>query len=232
MCGRFIRSRERQAYARALGIRIEHLPEEPPGGWPARYNIRPGTEVGVVRASHGGAQFSQLWWGLLPSWSQDPKRAPRPINARAETIAEKPAFRNLLRTRRCLVPADGFYEWQAAPGGKRPYFLRMANGEPFFFAGLWDRWKSPDRGRQVESFTLFTTRPNTLVAQIHDRMPVIVKREDHARWLDPRLQDVGALAHMLEPYPVYEMAAFPVSPAISAPDSEGPELITPIGPPL
>ncbi len=149
------------------------------------------------------------------------------INARSETAAEKPAFRSSLRRRRCLVPADGFYEWRRMPAGKQPYLIRLASGEPFTFAGLWDRWV-PHDGEPIESFTILTTRPNRLAAAVHDRMPVIVGPRHHQLWLDPQEHRPERLEPLLRPFPASEMTAFPVSTVVNKPANDVPECLVPL----
>lgn len=231
MCGRFVRSRKRKEYARALGIPVEDVPESEED-WRPLYNVCPGTPVDVIRAGPGRPPaFARLWWGLLPYWSKNPNGTRRPINARAETAARKPSFRKLLEWRRCLVPADGYYEWQTTPAGKVPYFFRPAQGEPVFFAGLWDRWQA-EGAEPIESFTLFTTTPNKIAGRIHDRMPVIVQPRDYGLWLDPAVRSAGEVAHVLAPAPDGALVGYPVSRAVSDPALEGERLIEPIGPEL
>src|SRR3954471_24884586 len=162
--------------------------DEPPADDPSRYNIAP-TQPIVAVANNRADRFEHFHWGLIPSWAIDPGIGNRMINARAETLAEKPAFRTALRRRRCLIPADGFYEWRKeSDKTKTPMYIRLKSGEPFAFAGLWDVWHSPD-GSVVPSCTIVTTVPNELMASIHDRMPAILPESDYARWICPDEQD-------------------------------------------
>ena len=193
----------------------------------ARYNIAPGTHPWIVRADPQGSKFETYLWGLVPFWSKDPKAGVRPINAKAETAHEKPMFRKLLRERRCLVPADCFFEWKATPAGKVPYCVRMASEAPFFFAGLWDVWHE-GHVDAIPSFTILTTQPNELAATIHDRMPVIVQAGDYTRWLDPSVREPDAIADVLSPYPADEMIAYPISRLVNNVKNEGPKLIEPV----
>ena len=193
----------------------------------ARYNIAPGTHPWIVRADPQGPKFETYLWGLVPFWSKDPKAGVRPINAKAETAHEKPMFRKLLRERRCLVPADCFFEWKATPAGKLPYCVRMASEAPFFFAGLWDVWHE-GHVDAIPSFTILTTQPNELAATIHDRMPVIVQAGDYTRWLDPSVREPDAIADVLSPYPADEMIAYPISRLVNNVKNEGPKLIEPV----
>ncbi len=179
-----------------------------------RYNIAPSQPVPVVRAADAGREWVNLRWGLVPSWAKDAKLAQ--INARAETAPDKPMFRSAFRKRRCLIPASGFYEWQAT-GGKRkqPFCIRLADDKPFAFAGLWERWEGPDG--PVESCCILTTEANDLVRPIHDRMPVILDPRHFDQWLDPKQRDAAALAPLLRPFAVDAMKAYPVSPWVNDP---------------
>ncbi|HEX9029364.1 MAG TPA: SOS response-associated peptidase, partial [Anaerolineales bacterium] len=167
-------------------------------------------------------------WGLIPSWAKDPSIGSRLINARADTLAEKPSFRSAYRRRRCLIPATGFYEWKANPGSKTktPMYITLASGKPFAFAGLWENWHSPD-GSQVLSCTIITTEPNELMAGIHNRMPVILPEEAYAVWLDANDRGPDELNPLLKPFPAEQMAAYPVSRQVNSPQVDSPELILP-----
>lgn len=174
-----------------------------------RYNIAPTQGVPVVVRTDSGARALRiLRWGLVPSWAKEIGTAPL-INARAETVADKPSFKTSLRRRRCLVPADGYYEWQTTVPGKQPYRIVMKDGGVFAFAGLWDRWQSPE-GSEIESCAFVTLAPNDMLAAIHDRMPAILPKESYAAWLDP-VASVGALMGLLKPYPQDLMRAYPVA---------------------
>jgi putative SOS response-associated peptidase YedK len=166
-----------------------------------------------------------LRWGLIPSWAGDPRIGNRLINARAETAAEKPSFRSAFRQRRCLVLADGFYEWQRLDGKKQPYYFRMRDSQPFAFAGLWER--SSAQGKAVETCTLLTTEANELLRTIHDRMPVILEPDTYDRWLDPAVQKVELLKPLLHPYRSEAMTGFPVSSLVNNPRNESPKSIEP-----
>jgi putative SOS response-associated peptidase YedK len=174
--------------------------------------------VAAVRAAPAGTgrELALLRWGLIPSWSKDPSIGNRLINARAETAREKPSFRNAFRRHRCLIPANGFYEWQRQERGKQPYFVRMRDERLFAFAGLWDRWEGPDEC-VIETCAILTTSANAVLAPIHDRMPVILPPTEYARWLDPALPDTDSLAPLLAPFPPEKMLAFPVSPRVNSP---------------
>jgi putative SOS response-associated peptidase YedK len=203
MCGRFtLRSNPRQI---ALAFDLTEVPE-----LPARWNISPTQEIAVVRAAPGGGrQLVFCRWGLVPSWADDPKIGNRMINARAETVAEKPSFRTPLAKRRCLIVTDGFYEWQKTPDGKQPHYITLAKDEPFAFAGLWEHWQ---RGETAfDSATIITTEANELLRPIHDRMPVIVPREEYGLWLDERVERAERVMPLLRPYPPDAMRARPVA---------------------
>ena len=192
--------------ARLFGVAMgEHAP---------RYNIAPSQGILVVRAApdgvDGAREAAVLRWGLVPSWAKDPDIGNRMINARAETVAEKPSFRAAFRRRRCLVPATGFYEWQAANGPKTPYNIGMADGGLFAMAGLWEHWTAPD-GAAVETCAILTTEANELLRPIHARMPVIVAPGDFDLWLDPALAMPELLEPLLRPFDPAAMAAHPVS---------------------
>jgi putative SOS response-associated peptidase YedK len=228
VCGRFSQFKEFRE------IRLRFDPDALGADWDGslflhpRYNIAPSQMVPVI-ARDGSKRLGLKSWGLVPSWAKNRTIGQKMINARAETLGEKPSFKRLLFTRRCIVPATGFYEW--AKDGKRkvPIYFRMKDGGLFGFAGLWDLWKSPDGpGGQIESFTIITTAPNELIARVHDRMPAILKRDDETRWLDPRLEDGAALGSMLQPYPAGEMEGYEVSRAVNSPLNHGPECIAPV----
>lgn len=221
MCGRFTLTVDGEQLAEQLDLPA--VPEIAP-----RYNIAPTQPVAAVRASMaaGRRELTYFHWGLIPSWAKDLKIGARMINARAETAAEKPAFRAALKYRRCLVPADGFYEWQKTNGKKQPIYIKMADGRPFAFAGLWEHWQGAD-GSEIESCTLLTTTPNDLVRPIHDRMPVILHPEDYDLWLDPKMQTAGPLQPLLQPYPAEEMTLYPVSTLVNTPQIDDPRCIEP-----
>jgi putative SOS response-associated peptidase YedK len=195
-----------------------------------RYNIAPSQPVAVV-ANDGLNKLDFFTWGLIPSWAKDPSIGNRMINARAETLAEKPSFRNAFRRRRCLVLADGFFEWQKIqePGNrlrKQPMYIRLADGRPFAFAGLWESWNNSD-GSNILSCTIITTQPNELIASIHDRMPVILPEQRYAEWLQPGEANPANLARLLMPYQASQMTAFPVSTMVNSPANDLPDTIKP-----
>ena len=189
------------------------------------YNIAPTESVLTVKNIDGReAAFAR--WGLIPFWAKDPKIGARMINARAETVAEKPAFRNALKKRRCLVLADGYYEWQKTPVGKRPYRIILKSGEPFAMAGLWEIWKDP-QGNVVPSCTctIITTQANEFLSPIHNRMPVILPRESEALWLDESIDESASLAHLLVPRPDDDLHAYEVSTIVNNARNDSPEVI-------
>ncbi len=190
-----------------------------------RYNIAPGQPVAVI-ANNDPGRIVFFRWGLVPSWAQDPAIGNRMINARAETLAQKPAFRAAYRSRRCLVLADGFYEWRKEGGRKQPFYVRLRSGKPFAFAGLWESWRSP-QDETLLSCTIITTEANELLAPIHERMPVILDPAVYDLWLDPAARNPIDLQKWLRPYPAAEMVAYPVSPRVNNPDHEGPENLKP-----
>jgi len=200
----------------------------------SRYNIAPTQRVPIVRAGEGSGdrELAMFKWGLIPHWAKDPANGNRMINARAETAAEKPAFRSALRRQRCLVPCSGFFEWKAldAVSGrgkgstKQPYYILRSDERVFALAGLWDRWQSPD-GENVGSFTILTTEPNELMRGLHNRMPVIIPREGYALWLDHRMQDIERLAHLLVPWAPDGWVAYPVGTRVNNPAFDDPSCI-------
>ncbi|MDX2270422.1 MAG: SOS response-associated peptidase [Cyanobacteriota bacterium] len=213
MCGRFGLAATAQELFQHFGL-DEILDISP------RYNIAPGQSIyGVLQDPHTGTRsLHALQWGLIPSWAKDPKPI---INARAETLTEKPTFRTALRQRRCLIPADGFYEWQGRGKSKQPFHIGLKEGSLFAFAGLWETWKSP-AGSVIDSCAIITTAPNQLMAGIHDRMPVIVDPSNYEVWLDPTLQDPARVVPLLQTYPAAEMVAYPVSNRVNNAKHEDP----------
>ncbi|MBO8162155.1 MAG: SOS response-associated peptidase [Brevibacillus sp.] len=193
-----------------------------------RYNIAPGQPVPAIIADRGRRRIGQLKWGLVPSWAKDGKIGYKMINARAETLGEKPAFRNLIARKRCIIPADGFYEWKREGKGKQPMRITLSDGNPFAFAGLYDTWISPD-GQKVSTCTIITTRPNELVARIHDRMPVILRPEDEEVWLDRDRCDPDLIRTLLVPYDAAAMRAYPVPSLVGNPQNDIPECIEEAG---
>lgn len=215
MCGRFMQARNSRDYAAMLGATCA-LEADP------RYNLAPSQKalVGRVGAA-GGRELVALRWGLIPAWSKGPDARFSMINARAETVADKPAFRQAYRHRRCLVPADGFFEWRAERGGKQPYLIRRRDGLPFAMAGLWESWRD-SAGDLVESFTILVTDANAAIAPVHDRMPVVLEAVDYATWLDPQAPNP---AHLLRTAPAEPWELVPVSRRINSPSQDDAGLI-------
>ena len=215
MCGRFTMATPGAVIAEVFGLNT--VPELAP-----RYNIAPTQDVAAVRNEAAGRTCVLLRWGLIPGWAGDAAIGNRLINARAETLAEKPAFRAALRSRRCLVLADGFYEWQRLGGRKQPHLVRFRDGRPFAFAGLWESWHG--EGEQaVESCTIVTTAANAVVAPIHDRMPVILDEAGITAWLDAGIREPAALTGLLAPSPADAMEAFPVGTLVNNPANDVPQ---------
>jgi len=214
MCGRFTLG----ATAATLAAQFD-LANVPT--WTPRYNIAPTQEVLVVLQSSPQANREARLhrWGLIPPWAKDPSIGNRMINARAETVATKPAFRRAFKERRCLLLADGLYEWQRQERRKQPFYIRLRDGRPFAFAGLWEHWEGSE-GMAIQSCTILTTTSNEVVGRIHDRMPVILSPTDYDRWLDPSIQEPAVLQTLLRPYPADEMTAYPVSTLVNSPAND------------
>jgi putative SOS response-associated peptidase YedK len=222
MCGRFTLIAPGEAVADLFQLPL--IPTLAP-----RYNVAPTQPVAAVRVSQktGQRELTHFHWGLIPSWAKDPSIGSRMINARSESAAEKPSFRTAFKYRRCLVPADGFYEWQKQNGGKQPVRIQVGDGNVFAIAGLWERWSSPD-GSEIESCTLLTTEPNDFLRPVHNRMPVILSPDDYDLWLDPQAQHPGEVQHLLRPYPAAEISYYPVSTHVNNPRNEDPLCIEPL----
>lgn len=217
MCGRFAQRTDPKKVAREF--KVSEAPEAKP-----RYNIAPTHEVLAVRESAGGREMTFFKWGLVPSWAKDPSVGAKLINARSETVEEKPSFREAFRRRRCIIPADGFYEWaRRGGGGKQPFFFRMRDERPFGFAGLWERWER--EGRVINSCTILTAAANDVLRPVHERMPVILHPEEYELWLEGSERDGGPLRELLRPYPAEEMVGYPVGTQVNSPGSQGAGLI-------
>jgi putative SOS response-associated peptidase YedK len=227
MCGRYTLIKLSDLVAYFPWIGSPAITPEP------RFNIAPSQPVAVVTNESAEPKIDYVRWGLVPSWAKDASIATgsKMINARAETLAEKPAFSRLLKRRRCLIPADGFFEWQKTPGSKSktPYYFRLKNEHPFAFAGLWDDWHSPD-GSQLRTCTIITTAANSTVAPVHGRMPVMLKNANCRKWISPGETPPEELLQLLAPYPAEEMTAYPVSSLVGSPANQGPDLIKPTHP--
>ena len=208
----------------------EHFCIDDHGELIPRFNISPSQLVAAVRSPDGPRELVMLRWGLVPVWATDPAIGNRMINARSETLAEKQSFKKAFQRRRCLVVADGFYEWQKTgekkSDKKQPFYIRLKSGKPFGFAGLWER--NEKIGEPIESCTIITTTPNELMVGLHDRMPVIIPPEQYRLWLDPEVQDDLRLQHLLQPFPSDEMTAYPVSTLVGSPKNDLPQCIEPL----
>lgn len=219
MCGRFTLRSSMADVAKAFAVPAELQT-------PLLFNIAPSQAVTAVRTSADGhRQLCQLRWGLVPSWADDLAVGNRMINARAETVATKPGYRRAFKSRRCLVAADGFYEWQKTGRRKQPYYIRLKEDRPFAFAGVWERWSKG--GEPVESCAIITTDANELVRLIHDRMPVIVPPEAYDLWLSPGTTEIELVRSLLRPYPASEMVAYPVGTQVNSPAYNQPDCIRP-----
>ena len=221
MCGRFtLRTR--------LNRLLEVYAVESQFDWEPRFNIAPSQPIPVIRNDAGGdkRELAALRWGLIPSWATDVHIGNRLINARAETLAVKPSFRQALKSRRCLVLADGFYEWKHSGKSKQPYFIRMKDEQPFVFAGLWERWTKEEPA--IESCTIITTTPNALMADLHDRMPAILPESAAMEWLNRKEEDTDLLTSLLVAYPAEEMVAYPVSTFVNSPQHDSADCIEPV----
>lgn len=221
MCGRFTLATDLKIIAERFAAPALTVEASKP-----RYNIAP-TQLVIVVGDDGKRYMKQMRWGLIPSWAKDPSIGNRMINARAETLAEKPAFRNPLKNSRCIIPADGFYEWQKLGKVKQPVRILLKSRQPFGFAGLWGRWQSP-KGEEVLSCTIITTAANELLNAVHDRMPVILTRDAEAAWLNPNTQETETLLPLLKQFPPDEMEFYPVSREVNSPQIDKPSNIEPI----
>lgn len=206
MCGRYRLSRRKQIVAEYF----DSLPGEE--DWSPHYNIAPTQSVPVIRQNprEPVRELSLVRWGLIPSWAKDSSVAATMINARSETASVKPAFRDSLKSRRCLIPADGFYEWQKTGKAKQPYCFEVNDGKLFAFAGIWDRWKDSN-SNTLETCSILTTTPNAMTTTVHDRMPAILDPDSYDVWLDPGMRDVGTASELLKPYDARQMRCYPVS---------------------
>lgn len=224
MCGRFTLAAPASVLASLFDVQPE--PQLAP-----RFNIAPTQPVAIVRMNQDGTAraWTHVRWGLIPSWAKDPSIGARMINARSETVADKPSFRAAYKRRRCLVPTDGFYEWKKVAGGKQPYHITVNQGQPFAIAGLWESWHGPD-GMDLQTCTLLTTEANALMRPLHDRMPVILAPEDYEMWLTTDGEDpteLSLLRHLLRPFDAAPMTAIPVSTYVNNVRNEGPACIAP-----
>jgi putative SOS response-associated peptidase YedK len=220
MCGRYMFAATPQQVTERFALSVV------PPDLPARYNVAPQMHMPVIVPTSPN-RLDIMRWGLVPSWAKDERAGTKMINARAETVAERPAYRAALRYHRCLVPAGGFYEWRATAHGKQPYFIHLRDEPLFAFAGLYDVWHGPD-GSELRTYTILTCEANELLAPIHHRMPVMLPRDAEPAWLDPQETRAAAVLPLLQPYSAEAMAAYPVSTAVNSPRNEGPVLVAPL----
>jgi putative SOS response-associated peptidase YedK len=221
MCGRFTQQRPTAELAELF--EAEPLVDDPGG----HFNLAPTDPAAVVVERADRRAITTYAWGLLPHWERDPRKAARRINARAETVATSPTFADSFRKRRCIVPADGFYEWQRDGAARRPFFIHRRDGAPLALAGLWAGWRDPLTATTRRTFTILTTTPNEPIARLHDRMPVILDPADWSLWLDPGLSDIGELHGLLRPAAGDPLEVVEVSPLVNNVRNDGPELIIP-----
>ena len=218
MCGRFVQFSDPDTYKEVF--ELDACPDVP-----ARYNIAPTQQVLAVRAVRPGSREAMLLrWGLVPSWSKGPDSRYSMINARAESVHERPAYRSAFRSRRCLIPAEGFYEWQNSKTGKQPFLISITDHTPFAMAGLWETWQGPD-GSPLQTCTVIVTEANSAIRPVHDRMPVILPPDSYDRWLDPDIQDPSLLMPLLLPYPADGTHLTPVSQRVNNARNDDPDLI-------
>ena len=218
MCGRYTLRTPVDTLAEQFDL------DEYPSSLTASYNIAPTQEVATVVEEDDKRKLEMFHWGLIPSWAKDPQIGNRMINARAETVDEKPSFRSAFKARRCLILADGFYEWQKADNGKQPFYIHMKDGSPFAFAGLWETWKN---GEELRSCAIITTDANDLMNEIHHRMPVVLHPENYGVWLDPDFDEKDPLKDFLKPFPSEEMEAYMVSRRVNKPSNNEPSVVEP-----
>lgn len=219
MCGRFDETMSLQELAERFAATYDELSFEP------RFNIAPTQDVPCVVEGDRGPQIKLFKWGFVPHWAKDPKIGHKMINARAETVAEKPSFRQSFQQRRCLVPATGFFEWKREGTAKQPFRITRRDGAPFAMAGLWDEWVDRHSGEILHSFTIITTRANEQVRDLHDRMPVILQRKDERIWIDANVTDAPCLQNLLKPYAPPDLLCYPVSPRVNSPRNDSPDLV-------
>lgn len=218
MCGRYTLRTPVDTLAEQFDL------DEYPSTLTASYNIAPTQEVATVVEEDDKRKLEMFHWGLIPSWAKDPQIGNRMINARAETVHEKPSFRSAFKARRCLILADGFYEWQKTHNGKQPFYIHMKDGSPFAFAGLWETWKN---GEELRSCAIITTDANDLMNEIHHRMPVVLHPENYGVWLDPDFDETDPLKDLLKPFPSEEMEAYMVSRRVNKPSNNEPSVVEP-----
>ena len=218
MCGRFTLFTDEQELIDEFAIENSFTYEQ-------SFNIAPSQHVLAIINNGKENRAGQLHWGLIPPWAKDKKIAYKMINARGETLAEKPSFKRAFQSRRCIIPTSGFYEWKRTEDGKKPYFIRLKNQDLFAFAGLWEKWKDPISEEDIYTCTIVTTSPNKMMANLHDRMPLLLDRKNQEDWLNPQMKDKDYLQQLVKPFPSEEMTAYEVSTAVNKPVYNGPELV-------
>lgn len=224
MCGRFVSKAEKANIEKEFKIKIGADKLAAP-----RYNIAPTQMIDAIAEIENAREISSFKWGLIPSWAKDDSIGNKLINARAETLTEKPSFREAFRSRRCIIPASGFYEWQkTSTGAKQPFYFFLKEKEVFGFAGLWEEWLDKQTGELTETCTIITTEANKVLKPVHERMPVILKSDDYDFWLDEKIKDTGKLQNLLVPFDAAKMDSHAVSRSINNPAANSEELITPI----
>ena len=227
MCGRYVLKSSPQRLREVFGIEGPDTAHSET--WRPRYNLAPQQDAPVVRCLEGQRRLDLLRWGLMPVWAKDPALGNRLINARSETVADKPAFRSAFKSRRCIVPADGFYEWQQQPAGKQPFYIHRQNGELLAMAGLWEQWTSPS-GEQVPTFSILNMAANAWMQPLHERMPVILEGDALDAWLDPATQP-SQLQALFRPLPLDVLTAYPVTRAMGNVRHDRPDNLDPLPPP-
>lgn len=222
MCGRFVSKAKKEEIEREFKVEIGSSDLTVP-----RYNIAPTQFIAAVTEGETSREVSLFKWGLVPHWAKDESIGSKLINARAETLSEKPSFRDAFRSRRCIIPASGFYEWQkTAKGAKQPFYFYLKEKEVFGFAGLWEEWLDKQTGELTETCTIITTEANEVLKPVHDRMPVILKADDYNFWLDEKIKDTSELQNLLVPFDAAKMDSHAVSRSINNPAADSEELIT------
>ena len=221
MCGRYTNNVKTKELNEIFGV--AGSPKREP-----RYNIAPTQMIDAIVEQKSDRILTQFKWGLIPSWAKDDSLAAKMINARAETLAEKPSFKNAFKSRRCIIPATGFYEWQKTKDGKQPFYFFMKDKEPFGFAGLWESWIDKQTGEEVETCTIITTEANKVLEPVHERMPVIVDPGYFSLWLSEDVKDIDRVQKVLVLYPAERMDSYPVSKAVNFANSDSEELIKPL----
>jgi putative SOS response-associated peptidase YedK len=224
MCGRFVQARDAEDYGAYFSVDVIKS-DVVLRSW----NVAPTRQVYAVAEHDGERQLGAFEWGLVPAWAGDRKIGTRLINARVETVSEKPSFRESFRSRRCIIPADGFYEWGAGPKGKLPHYIYAPDRHPLALAGLWSSWKDPNSGAAIHTCTIITGKPSDIVAPIHDRMPVMLPRSTWDVWLDPGIRDSEEIRQLVERIPAPDLAQHPVSTLVNRVTNDAPELTAPLG---